>query len=537
MKKTLNQLEELLLKNKTNVSHLPAVKPTIRIDLSDGGSFFIDLKTCRVTEQSDADPDCTIRFESAALLDEIIADPRRTWALASNGRIQASERFAALILAESLFPGALKSSFTARQYKALFPHLLPNEYTGLTTEEFFGKVVPKKLKQNPKLLSTVVAAYQFDIEGAGTWTIDMTGTTGQVYSGPAKAKGNIISTDRGTFEEVLNDDAKAWLYFNSGRIAVTNACRASQVVNAIWPGAFAKGMPAPLYASLFPNELGEPSDSEYNHTTGKYTTYVKGKDNKLVPITYSQMGDLAIYEGDIILGTMEDMKRIKESIEQASPDATLIPEGIQIIDWGNPAKYIWPNGVIYYEDDPSLTKEAKKRLQDAMNHWVAKTKITFQPKGSNPNYVKIKDGTGCSSAIGMQGNEQIITLNKQCDLGAVIHEIGHTAGLFHEQSRHDRDSYVTIMWDQIIDNMKYNFEIPSPLISKDIVAYDYDSIMHYGAFAFAKGALPTIVPKESGVTIGQRNGLSQDDIAAIASMYGAKMVPSRQVEQESLVTG
>ena len=60
--------------------------------------------------------------------------------------------------------------------------------------------------------------------------------------------------------------------------------------------------------------------------------------------------------------------------------------------------------------------------------------------------------------------------------------------------------------------------------------------MHYGAFAFAKGALPTIVPKESGVTIGQRNGLSQDDIAAIAAMYGSKMVTTRQAEKETLVT-
>ena len=533
----MKHLEELLVRNKPYIGHLPAIKPTIRIDITDSGSFFIDLKTNRVTEQSDADTDCTIRFASKEIFEESIADPGKAWTLANNGSIQASERFAALMLAESLFPGALKNSFTARQYKSLFPHLLPNEYSGMTTEEFFEKVVPRKLKDDPKLLSTVVAAYQFDIDGAGTWTIDMTGVPGQVYNGPAKAKGSIISTDRATFEEVLNDDSKAWLHFNSGRVTVTNACRASQVVNAIWPGAFAKGMPAPLYASLFPNALGEPSDSEYNRTTGKYTTYVKGKEDKVVPITYSQMGDLAIYEGDIILGTMEEMEHIKNSIEAASPDASMIPEGIQIIDWGNPTKYIWPNGVIYYEDDPSLTKEAKKRLQDAMNHWVSKTNITFQPKGSYPNYVKIKDGPGCSSAVGMRGiGEQTITLNKQCDLGAVIHEIGHTAGLFHEQSRHDRDSYVTIMWDQIIEDKKFNFDIPDSSISKDTIAYDYDSIMHYGAFAFAKGALPTIVPKESGVTIGQRNGLSQDDIAAIAAMYGSKMVTTRQAEKETLVT-
>jgi len=359
----------------------------------------------------------------------------------------------------------------------------------------------------------------------------MTTAPGRVYKAAAKAKGSIISTDRATFEEVLNDESKAWVHFNSGRASVTNACRASQVVNALWPGAFAKGMPAPLYASLFPNELGEPSDSEYNRTTGDYITYVQGKDG-LVPIHYSKMGDWAIYEGDIILGTMEEMERIKNSVEASS----IAPEGIRIINWGNPNQYIWPNGVIYYEDDPSLTKEAKKRLNDAMNHWISKTKITFQPKSSQTNYVKIKDGAGCSSNIGMIGGQQTMTLNKQCDLGAVIHEIGHTAGLFHEQSRHDRDSYVTIMWDQIIETYKSNFLIPDASISKDIIAYDYDSIMHYGAYAFAKGSNLTIVPKENGVTIGQRSGLSKDDIAAIASMYGSKVVVARKLEEEVMIS-
>src|SRR5688500_4477640 len=209
MKKTLDHLEQLLKENKTKTAHLPAIKPTFKIDIADAGSFFIDLKTNRVMEQSDADPDCTIRIASKAVLEEMIKDPGKAWTLSSNGTITTSERFSALILAESLFPGALEKSLTARQYQALFPHLLPNAYSGIRTEEFFETIVPQKLKDNPKLLSTVVAAYQFDIDGAGTWTIDMTTAPGRVYKAAAKAKGSIISTDRATFEEVLNDESKA----------------------------------------------------------------------------------------------------------------------------------------------------------------------------------------------------------------------------------------------------------------------------------------------------------------------------------------
>ncbi len=44
--------------------------------------------------------------------------------------------------------------------------------------------------------------------------------------------------------------------------------------------------------------------------------------------------------------------------------------------------------------------------------------------------------------------------------------------------------------------------------------------MHYGAYAFSSNQKPTITPKESGVTIGQRNALSATDIVEIRNYYG-----------------
>ena len=52
----------------------------------------------------------------------------------------------------------------------------------------------------------------------------------------------------------------------------------------------------------------------------------------------------------------------------------------------------------------------------------------------------------------------------------------------------------------------------------DVGPYDYGSIMHYPATAFSKNGQPTIVTK-NGATIGQRQGLSPGDIAAVQSMY------------------
>lgn len=43
--------------------------------------------------------------------------------------------------------------------------------------------------------------------------------------------------------------------------------------------------------------------------------------------------------------------------------------------------------------------------------------------------------------------------------------------------------------------------------------------MHYPQIAFSSNQKPTIVPKKSGVTIGQRDALSANDIAEVRALY------------------
>ena len=55
----------------------------------------------------------------------------------------------------------------------------------------------------------------------------------------------------------------------------------------------------------------------------------------------------------------------------------------------------------------------------------------------------------CSSAIGRRGGRQTINLAAGCYRLIPAHEIFHALGRLHEQSRPDRDNFITINMDNI----------------------------------------------------------------------------------------
>nr|CAD7444995.1 unnamed protein product [Timema bartmani] len=98
----------------------------------------------------------------------------------------------------------------------------------------------------------------------------------------------------------------------------------------------------------------------------------------------------------------------------------------------------------------------------------------------------------------------------------------HAVGFWHEQSRGDRDHFVTVLWDNIQRGMEFNFYKFSSRVMQDLdTAYDTSSVMHYGMYSFSKDRRsPTIIPKrENTVLLGQRRGFSQTDIVKVNRLY------------------
>ena len=188
------------------------------------------------------------------------------------------------------------------------------------------------------------------------------------------------------------------------------------------------------------------------------------------------------------------------------------------------SKY-WEDGEVYYEPIPdTFTNERKKTIRAAMDHWEKYTCLKFKESSWAMHRIYFEyHENQCNSMVGQQSNwynwvgvssRQRIRLADWCKLGSIVHEIGHAIGWYHEQSRPDRDQYLTIDWSKIPSNWKNNYREGNN-IDYFNVRYDYKSVMHYGSVLLGKTVL---LPKKD-VIIGQRVGLSYRDIMLANRQY------------------
>ncbi|XP_046457182.1 hatching enzyme 1.2-like [Daphnia pulex] len=195
---------------------------------------------------------------------------------------------------------------------------------------------------------------------------------------------------------------------------------------------------------------------------------------------------------------------------------------------------LWPNGIVYYTvDEPAFTAQELATLMEAFAIYEANSCIRFVQRTTEEYYVSVeKTGGGCYSYIGRRPRilqPQTLSLDagcfrctvSGCKPGTPQHEFLHALGFYHEQSRTDRDDYVTINYDNIQPGYENNFQsYGTDVITDQGFPYDYGSVMHYSAYAFAVDpSIPTIIVPD-GVSIGQRDGFSELDLAELNKLYG-----------------
>ncbi len=231
-------------------------------------------------------------------------------------------------------------------------------------------------------------------------------------------------------------------------------------------------------------------------------------------VGYRVVGQWAVADGDIIIGTAAEIAAAAKSSTAAVPRAA----ATLFAGSGNVGR--WPNSTLVYTIQPNFPNA--QRITDAIAHWTSNTSMKFTQRVAETTYIQFTGGSdsdGCyTEGVGMQGGLQRIVLSSACDTGAVIHEIGHAFGLYHEQTRLDRSAWVTIEWENVDDYDFQQFSQATP--EKDLGYYDYDSIMQYPADAFSVDGGTSMETVPPAIPIGQRVGLSAGDIDAITRMYG-----------------
>lgn len=188
----------------------------------------------------------------------------------------------------------------------------------------------------------------------------------------------------------------------------------------------------------------------------------------------------------------------------------------------------WDNRIqdvvhVPYELDSRYTSAQVNRMKIALKELGDRTGVVkFVLRKNERDYIYVNKGSGCSSYVGKQGGEQEVTLQSYCAFskGVTQHEFMHALGLFHEQSRPDRDQYVQINWRNIDNNREHNFKKKNDS-STFGNPYDYGSVMHYPKDAFSKNGSDTITPTRAtnGKIIGQRNEADDQDIIDIRLLY------------------
>ncbi len=265
------------------------------------------------------------------------------------------------------------------------------------------------------------------------------------------------------------------------------------------------------------NQSGTAQLSVYNEASGGPTVGAIGSGWwHGMPVTYSVINGQAIVDGDMILGSAEQLARSTPPGPGVSPDGFAAGDVIEL----------WPEvGGVYQV--PYTIETSATNLNAALSYFNSTLSgvIQFVPQTSEANYVTFdfagQDPTGvCESSVGMVGGQQFVGGSPSCTLATLVHEMGHVVGLLHEHQRPDRNTFITFTEANVdkpwiagnFDFFSYNYQM--------IGLYDYASVMHYPPFSFTKNNLPVLESIPPGIPLSNQTGYSIGDVDTIKRLYG-----------------
>ncbi len=183
---------------------------------------------------------------------------------------------------------------------------------------------------------------------------------------------------------------------------------------------------------------------------------------------------------------------------------------------------VWPAGIVPYTFGSSVSLPNQQRARDAMDELEAVAPVRFVERSDEPDYIRLENSDQNASFVGRVGGAQVVYVFNWTYRYIIVHELMHALGMYHEQSRPDRDQYVRINSQNIRPGTEINFQIASDAAVHG--PYDFESVMHYNQTAFSSNGQPTITAlpgyEQHQWSMGQTSYISAGDGASLQDLYG-----------------
>lgn len=217
---------------------------------------------------------------------------------------------------------------------------------------------------------------------------------------------------------------------------------------------------------------------------------------------------IKLREGDMVAEFDEEV-----AIEEETPFNTLKTAiGTSVRRW--PAR-VTINFGIDSRNPSTFANTIRAGIRDIQRS----TCIRFREQNANLARGKIRFETqdrGCMAQIGFRTAGNIVWMAPNCGRGTTVHEIGHNLGIFHEQTRSDRDRHIRVLFNNIPSSWQSEYRIQRTL--GGITPYDFRSIMHYPS-GNAMRAIGTNAAANTRL-MGNRQGLSAHDVSGYNHVMG-----------------